>query len=483
MSAIDFNSIFYPKNIAVIGASNNLEKLGGRTFKLLLDFGFKGKVYAVNPNETSIFGHPCYRSVLDIPEPVERAIVVVPAKAVPAVIEECAQKGLKTVQILTSGFEEGQAKQALRQTVEKVKQKGLRIIGPNCMGTYSPAVNLSFTRNASLEEGEVAFISQSGGLTIDIVAQGKVMGLKFSKAISVGNCIDVEHADFLEYLAADPKTRIIGFYLEGVRDGRRFFELLKQITPQKPVVILKGGRSAQGAKSVASHTGNLAGQYEVWEAVFKQTGAIAVETVQEFMDVLLCLQCLEDFPAEKRLLLVGNGGGAAVLATDFGDKLGWQLQDFSPATKEKLKQLSLPAGSSSQNPIDIPANILKATQGRIFTDIMKTIFAGERFGAVIAHFNMLSFLNYVHGEQFLQDTVQAVLAGRSPKVPMVLVLRSNSDPAVEAARQRLQQYCVGKGLPVLGTIEGAIYALDKLAKYRQWVVSRLPADRLSAATA
>ncbi|MHA6258424.1 acetate--CoA ligase family protein [Sporosarcina sp. CAU 1771] len=456
---------FTPKSIAVIGASNELNKLGGMDLKLLIDSGYKGMIYPVNPKETIVQGYKAYSSVLDIQEEVDRASIILPTKLVLPVIKECAEKGVKVVQIYSSGFGElGEEGKKLEQEMLMVSKKyNMRIIGPNCIGTYCPASGISFTKGTSMKTGHTGFISQSGGITFDIVNRGEILGVRFSKAISVGNCIDLDHSDFLNYLSNDEETKVIGLYIESVKDGQRFLKELKNVTKKKPVVILKGGRTASGSQSVASHTGNLAGSYDVWEALFEQTGAIPVKNIEEMLTVLSCLQDLKPIYNGK-VALVGNGGGATVLATDYLEEMNLQLADIDPNTTNKLTDLGLTNTGINMNPIDLPASELAARQGKLLSDILLTLCKDKEVNYLIFHLNLVPFSVYFKLEEVLDLFIKEIMDLNVSNINLVGVFKSNEDPEVEKIRYISMTKLRKKGIPVFRTIEQAIHGVSVLSK-------------------
>ena len=238
----EFAPMFYPKSHAVIGASANTRKFGGRFLATLLGFGYGGKLYAVNPQESEILGLETFARVGDIPEPVDFASIAVPARAVPEAVEECLAKGIKAVQILSAGFTEaGEEGRRLEEEVARTAARGIRIIGPNCFGIYCPAGGLTILPGERLpkESGPVAFISQSGGYAVRVPRRASGWGVRFSKVISYGNACDVNECDLVEYLHQDPETKIITGYIEGVKDGSRFFKLLQEVCQTKPVILWK----------------------------------------------------------------------------------------------------------------------------------------------------------------------------------------------------------------------------------------------------
>jgi len=354
----ELNKFFEPESVAVIGAS---EKPGtiGRAIMVNLIEKFKGKIFPVNIKYDRVFGLPCYKSVLEIPDKVELAVIAVPAKIVPKIIKECGEKGVKAVIIISAGFreigEEGAKRE--KEVVETARRYGIRIIGPNCLGVYDAHSGLNTIFNPPDRQhvpgpGPVAFISQSGALGAAVLDWISMMGVGLSKFVSYGNAADIDESELIEFLTLDPKTRIITAYIEGVEDGRRFMNAIsKALRKRKPVVILKAGKSERGVRAVASHTGSLAGTYRVYEAAIKQAGALLIEELWEYPLVLKAL-AWNPIPHGNRIAIVTNGGGAGVLATDAVEKQGLVMAELENTTIDKLREV-LPPAASPYNPVDI----------------------------------------------------------------------------------------------------------------------------------
>jgi len=301
-----------------------VRKFGGRVLQVSLDFGYKGQLYPVNPQESEVQGMKTYASVKDIPGPVDFASVAVPAQAVPGVVRECLEKGVKGVQVLSAGFREvGEEGAKLEKELAEIAARGIRIVGPNCFGVYSPDGGITILPGANLpkESGSVGFISQSGGYAIRVPRRAEGCGIKYSKVVSYGNACDINECDLIEYFYQDPQTEIITGYIEGVKDGPRLFRLLQEVCRKKPVILWKGGLTKGGARAVQSHTASLGGEEQVWDAVFRQTGAIRVTGLEELLDTTLAFLHLKP-QAGRRVCPIGGGGGIGVAATDSCERMG-----------------------------------------------------------------------------------------------------------------------------------------------------------------
>ncbi len=350
--------IFYPKSIAVVGASTRPGTVGNDIFRNLLFAEFNGSVYPVNPKASNVLGVHCYASLADIPGPVDLAVLIVPAAGVLGVIDQAIQKQVKALVIISAGFKEVGAEGAKLelQVREKVRAAGIPLIGPNCLGVINTAshvkMNAAFGRKMP-DAGNLAFLSQSGALCTSVLDYAEERHMGFSKFISFGNKADVNEIDLLEYLAKDDHTKVIAMYLEDVTNGRQFIETVHKIfwETHKPMLCLKSGRTPEGAKAVSSHTGSLAGSDSVYDALLIQSGVQRVDTIAELFDYA-ALYCTQPLPRGGRVAIVTNAGGPGIMATDAAVRFGLTLAELSDETKNKLRG-SLPATASLRNPIDV----------------------------------------------------------------------------------------------------------------------------------
>jgi len=390
-------AFFNPSGIALIGASAKKGRGGYKILKNLLA-GFKGGIYPVNPANAEIEGLKCYGSVLEVPDPVDLAIVFVPAAQVPAVVRQCVQRGIEAVIIESGGFaetgEEGKALQA--ELVAIHRQSGVRLWGPNCMGLVD-AVNkyaFSFVMDKIWSEGfisgDVSLVVQSGflaaGFLIDLMSHASV---GISKACSIGNKVDVDECDLLEYLIDDPHTGAIGMYLESIQDGRRFVDLCR--STDKPIVVLKGGKSEIGARAAMSHTASLAGNGALVSAALAQAGVVEADDFQQMMDVC---QTMARYPRAAgsggRVAVLTPSGGAGIVSADFIDRVGLHLADFSPATRAVLTEV-FPPWMPPSNPVDVwPAVELHGADA--YRKAFDALCADPQVDAIFCHFFALGFI-------------------------------------------------------------------------------------------
>jgi acetyltransferase len=352
-----WNSLFAANSIAVIGAKGATGTWGNDAMRAAIESAKARagrQIYPVNPNEAEVLGVKSYKSVLDIPGPVELAIVVVPAAVVPQVFRQCAEKKVKAAVIISAGFAEVDANGAkLQAEVNAIAQEGgIRFTGPNCNGHadfHNRVLSVGFADK--IPAGPVALLSQSGTLSISIMQNVAGRGIGLSKFVSTGNEADLRLEDYLEYLGQDKDTRIIAAYIEGLREGRRFFNLAKEITKQKPIVVIKSGTTSASAKAARSHTGALAGSDAIYSAAFKQAGVIRVEDEEELADVALALSRLP-LPKGNRVGILTIGGGFGVVTAEDCEKEGLEIATLEPETLKKMSAI-LPSRWTPGNPVDL----------------------------------------------------------------------------------------------------------------------------------
>lgn len=460
-----FAPLFTPRTIAVVGASakGNGVAQGNRFIRHLRQVGYGGAIYPIHPSEQVVDDLIAYPSLAHTPESIDYAFIAIAGERVPATLA-AANKRVRFAQVMSSGFGESVAGRELETAlVEAARLGGMRLIGPNCMGIHSPRGRLTFVDGGPDSAGTVGVMSQSGGLAIDVLQRGRARGLEFSGVVSIGNCADLGPNDFLEYFLADAETRVIGAYLEHVANGRLFFEQLREAGASKPVVILKAGRTHQGQRAAASHTGSLADNDQVWTAVAKQTGAILVDTLEEFIDALVVFQSYTPrlAPPTGRVLLFGNGGGASVLATDFLAKLGLDVVAVDANTAKALERLELPAGASIANPIDVPANIFQKDRGAIAQTILEVVAQMEGAEAILMHLNVPVILGYRHVDM-LSDLINAAVRARAMclgRTHLLLALRSNGEPECEQRRRECRLQAMKAGIPVFDELPNQARAM------------------------
>ncbi len=361
----ELKCFFKPEGVAVIGASRNPEKLGYQVVKNLLEGGvvplphlkgYPGKVFPVNPKGGEILNLKCYPRVTEIPEKVDLAIICVPAKLVPRAVRDCAQKGVKGINIISAGFgEAGEEGEKLQEEFLKVaKEAKMRIAGPNCLGILYPPNHLNASFGGFLPfSGKVGFISQSGALMDSVIDWSIKEEYGFSTMISYGNKSDLDAPDFLAWASRDTYTKAIALYIEGINDGRYFLEVAKKVSLIKPIIALKAGKTSAGTKAASSHTGSLAGSYQIYKGAFKQSGVIIADTLTQMFDMAKAL-AFQSPCKGNRVAIVTNGGGNGVLCADYCEELGLKLPQPSKELIEELdKSGRMHPAWSRGNPLDV----------------------------------------------------------------------------------------------------------------------------------
>jgi acetyltransferase len=348
-------SLFTPTSIALFGASDRVDSVGGVVFKNLLTSGFKGQIYAINPKREEVQGQRAFKSLEDIGELVDLVVVATPASSIPAIVEACGEQGVRMMLILSAGFREtGSAGQRLEERVTQAAQRhGIRLMGPNCLGIIRPDKGLNATfGNNNAAPGNLALVSQSGAICTAILDWAEQHDIGFSTVVSTGIAADLDFGDYLDYLVSDPATKAILLYIEGIKDSRRFMSSLRAAARVKPVIALKVGRHAAGAKASMSHTGALVGSDETFSAALSRSGVLRVETIGQLFAAAKALSSAHFRGASERLVIITNGGGPGVMAADRAVDQGITLSSLSPETMSALNEV-LPDVWSHSNPVDI----------------------------------------------------------------------------------------------------------------------------------
>jgi len=354
MGVENLDKIFKPKSIAVIGASNVVGKPGYNIFRNLIGSGYSGVVFPINPKNESIQGVQAYKSIDDLPQPVDLAIIATPSKIVLDVVEQCGKKGIKGILIISAGFKEiGEEGKELEKKLWEIKEKyNLRIVGPNCVGFILPYLNLNATFARTMPiKGNIALFSQSGAVCGAILDWAAAANVGFSSFVSVGSMLDIDFGDLIDYFGMDIHTRSIVLYVESITNARKFMSAARSFARSKPIIVIKSGRFSEGAKAASSHTGALAGEDNIYDAAFKRAGVVRVKKIS---DLFNCASILakQPRPTGSNIAIVTNAGGPGVLATDAIVELGGKISNLSPETINNLNSF-LPAHWSKANPVDI----------------------------------------------------------------------------------------------------------------------------------
>jgi len=469
----DVSTFFSPGSIAIIGASANLGKLGGRPVAALLKKGYAGAIYPVNPRYEKVAGLPCYPSIADVPGDVDLAIIAVPIGETLDALKQCCRKKVRAAVVFTAGFAEvGAEGRVLQQAISDLAARsGMRILGPNCLGlvSFHNGVMASFTDIAELDvdpAGSLGFVTQSGAYGEKTVLQAIQDGVGFSCFISVGNEADLQMADFFSYLSGDGHTRLMGAYLEGTKDGPLLRAAAdKALRAGKPVLIKKVGRTRAGIRAAASHTGSLAGNDRIYDAFFRQTGIIRIEELRDLTCFALAFQSGRT-PRGNAVAILTDSGGPGVELADKCEECGLTVPELTGATRAMI-EAALPFYGSARNPIDMTAAVM--TDQTLYGKCLRAIFADDRIHMVFAPG---FFMAYVAPE--LLDEMLEIY--RSSDKPLVMCpVWADSSPQARAMMDRVRQ----EGIPIIPEASDAARAMASLARYCQRREAILLSDRLN----
>ena len=462
----EFKPIFYPKSVAVVGASTTAIKAGSVWVWSLKSAGFPGSIYPVGSKSGRIADLEIFPNLRLIPGEIDYVIVAIPRQSVLDLLDDCVAKNAKAVQFFTAGFSEMDAKQGHKleeQMLKKARQGNVRIIGPNCIGVYCPEHKIPFLMGTLGDSGSVGFVSQSGGIATKLVTIGIARHINYSKGVSFGNGIDLDASDFLQYLAADPKTKTIGAYLEGTRDGARLFNTMKEVAKIKPLVVWKGGRTEAGAQAAMSHTGSLASSAAIWSAMLRQAGAIEVHSLDELTDSLLAFQQLRYRQGTRAAIIGGladGGGGNSVAAGDACMENGLEVPPLSLKTKQKLSELLGEVGSILHNPVDV-----SQAQFRGLATLFQSIDLVARDTAIdiILIQEDIDILLPIYSRKGLEEINNFLIElGSKQNKPIIVVLPHGS---AESERLQIEQKLLADSIPVFCSMERAAKAIYNISQY------------------
>ncbi len=457
MTSSTLQVFFAPRSVAVVGASTRADSVGRAVFANILLHGYTGVVYPVNPKATSILAVRTFPSVLEIPEEVDLAVIVVPSEVIPGVLEECGQKGIKGAVIISAGFKElgGDGAKREQAVVEVAREFGISLIGPNCLGIINADVhvslNASFARRMPLP-GNIALISQSGAIGVAALEYAQAEQIGLSKFVSVGNKADINENDLLAYLEDDPQTDVILLYLEDLTDPKGFIDLARKISRRKPLLAIKAGRTEEGAKAASSHTGALAGSDEAYDSLFAQCGVVRVESLEELFGYAMAF-ANQPLPQGNRVAIVTNAGGPGIMTTDACVRHGLTLASFQEATHTRLAK-ALPRAANVSNPVDVLGD---AGEER-YAVALDSVLGDEGVdGAIVAS-----------TPQIMTDipAIASTIAGVAPKYgkPLLVSLMSTGE-----AMERALATLTAARLPHYRFPTDAARALGVMATYASWV--------------
>ncbi len=463
---VELERFFDPKSVAIVGVSGGGFRFGGMSFLWKLqEAGFPGSLYPINPKARELGGLRAYPDLASLPEVPDLAIVCVAARLVPSILEECARVGLRNIHVLTAGFREtatpeGRELEARIQSI--ARENGLLVIGPNCMGPYSPSAHLTAWGAIPGMSGPLGIISQSGAITQRLTEYALSLGVGTDKGVSFGNGAVLDEADFLEFMAADEKIRVIAMYLESVRDGPRFLRLARQVNRIKPIIIWKGGESEAGAATAASHTGALSSEQKIWDALFRQTGITAVRSMDEWAETILAFARLPA-PSGKGVFVIGGGGGNSVVNGDACVREGLDVPRLCEQTLESLRESVPAAGSIAGNPLDM---------FRVFQDseylgeVLELADRDPGIGMVIV--DRVIPRKIFHLPDVPDPTPETIrmLQSRPRAKPTVFSIDSGGgDPELAARGAALRAQFCSAGIPAYPAARRAARALASLHRY------------------
>ncbi|MEM0171204.1 MAG: acetate--CoA ligase family protein [Thermoproteota archaeon] len=444
-----------PNSIAVIGAAREPEKIGHVVVKNILESSFpKEKVFPINPNADEILGLKCYKSIKDVPYSIDLAIIVVPAKIVPQVLKESVEKGVKAIAIISAGFKEiGNVKEEL-ELVEIARNGSARILGPNIVGVADTVkkVNAGFIQQLP-KQGKIAFISQSGALAIGLAGWTSLKQIGLSDLVSIGNKADLNEVDFIEYFGDDKCTKVITLYLEGIDDGQRFLKVSKEVSKKKPIIVLKPGKAQRTSQAIKSHTGSLAGSDIAYEVAFKQAGVIRAPTIVELFDWATAFDLLP-LPHGENSVILTNGGGAGVMATDAAEEFEVKLMDIPKDLAENLRKFMPPFGSV-YNPVDLTG----MASSNDYEGALKALLEDERVDNVI--------VLYCHTAQTNPlDVANVIIRAKSSlnngkPITASFIGGKECDDAIKLL--------ISNGIPAYDIPEKAVSSLGQLLKYNRFL--------------
>lgn len=446
-------ALFYPRTVAVIGAAREEGKLGHAVLSNIIEFGFRGPIYPVNPKADNLLGLKTYPSVLDIPGSVDLGVIVVPARAVADVVSDCGRKGVRAVIVITAGFREigPEGVVAEQEVVRRARAAGMRLLGPNCLGLINTENNLdaTFARNLPLD-GSISFMTQSGALATAILDWADRERVGFSKFVSLGNKADINENDLLEVWRDDDSTKVVIGYLEGVADGQRFMKAARELSRTKPFIMVKSGGTAAGSRAVSSHTGTLAGSDTAYDAAFKQTGVIRAQSIENLFDLSLAF-AYQPLPRGRRLAIITNAGGPGIMATDAAERMNLTLATFAPGTIEALRA-SLPPTAAVYNPVDVVGD----ARADRYRSALETVVHDPGVDSILVLLTPQAMTE-------IEETAHVIVdVSSSSDKPIVAGFMGGTEVArgIEILRRG--------NVPNYSFPERAVAALEAMSRYREW---------------
>jgi len=459
--------ILNAESVAIVGASKNETKRGYQTIRTLLDEKYEGRIYPVNPKEKSILGFKCYQKVADIEEPVDVALVATPARSLPAVLKDCGQNGVKGAVVLAGGFGEmGREGRKLENEMVAVAQKhNIRLIGPNTSGILNMHDNLNLVGLKNAPKGNIALLTQSGNMALTLITEAKIKSRKgFSYYVGVGNEADIKFHEYLEFFRQDPNTKALLVYVEGLHNGREFVQQAQKTTLEKPIILLKSGRSSTGKRSAGSHTGALAGISEVAKTAFRRSGIIVIENSDELFPAAETLSSLPPIKNNK-VAILADGGGHATIAADLLTDLGIDIPELSEKTQVKLRQI-LPQAASVPNPVDVAGGT--DADPSVFADCARIILNDTNVGGllIVGLFGGYG-IRFAESLALMEEDAAHQMGKMVKKRNKPIVLHSLYNSERPHALELLRYY----DIPVYDSLDVAVKCISVLAEYGNYLNS------------
>jgi acetyltransferase len=457
----------HPRSVAVIGASKTETKRGFQSIKTLLTHRYEGAIYPVNPKIDAILGLPCYKSLLDIEKPVDLALIATPAASIPAILETCGQKGVAGAVVLAGGFREigGQGRNLEEAILDVAKKYDIRIIGPNTSGMISVLDNLNLVGIQDVPKGDIALLTQSGNMALSIITEAKLKSRKgFSYYVGVGNEADIKFHEYLEFFRKDPDTRAILMYVEGMREGRKFLQQAYTTTQEKPIVLLKSGRSRAGKRSAGSHTGAIAGISEVAKGAFERAGIVVIDNADELFPAA---ETLASCPAirNNQVAILADGGGHATIAADILTDFGIMLPELSEKTQQRLKKI-LPAAASVVNPVDVAGGT--DADPSLFADCADIILRDNNVGGLLMVGLFGGYgIRFAQSLSLKEEDAAHQLGKMVVKRNKPIVLHS----LYSSERPHSLDLCRYYNIPVYDSVDVACKSIGVLAQYGHYLKS------------
>lgn len=461
----DLTHLFSPRSVAVVGASTNVDSPGHDYVRSLKEFGFGGPVYPINPKADEIAGYKAYPSLSAVPGEVDLVISCVPAPAVPGLVEECGNGKAKFLHLFTARFSEtgDEASAQLEQKVlSRAAELGVRILGPNGMGVYHPGGQVAFRPDLPRTAGGVAFLSQSGNNAVEVTIRGSARGLKFGKVANYGNGRDLTPAVLLDYLGQDPDTTVIGAYVEGVPDGRAFFEALQRAAANKTVIIHKAGRTSAGASAAASHTAALAGGPAIWSTAIRQAGAMEAKSQEQLLDLMVAASLIGS-PKGTRAAIVGGGGGRSVQSADAAEEAGLAVDPLPTAVRDAVRERAPQLADWVANPVD---QSILAGSGYSSNGLLELMLESNAYDLAIANVGEDWFFGRPDADSRLRhacNRLAQIATGASVPVAVVLGATESNEHWQRELIDSVRDAFVEAGVAVFPSPERAAFALGRLA--------------------